>query len=223
MPYPSRVYRSNVIASTGAETVINTIWMRADTILDAGVDHSKDIANTIVTEWSAMILGGTGLPAGLAADFMAHTTWRSVVTYKVNEAGKAVSQAEASFAATVKGSSANNMPPQVAVVGTLLTGAPGRSNRGRIYLGGVAAASVTDQGRINAAPQGRYGDGLAGLYKRLRDKTLQGDVFRPVVVSPTLGAARKITQVQVGDVYDTQRRRRNKLIETRIVRGVDPA
>jgi len=40
------------------------------------------------------------------------------------------------------------------------------------------------------------------------------------VVSGTRTTARKITTVSIGDVWDVQRRRRNKLVETRFLADV---
>lgn len=221
MPYAPNLYRSNVIATVAGEMVINTVWCQLDQGTNNESAAAQIICERIRDEWAAMILGGTGLPTALAATFMLGTQWTAVNTYAVNSAGKATAQAESVFPATVKGSSGNSMPPQVALVGTLLTGAPGRSQRGRIYLGGVGSAGITATGRVSTATRDAAALGLAGFYRRVRHVAGAPDAFRPVVVSPTLGTARKITHVQVGDVYDTQRRRRNKLVEARFRATVD--
>jgi hypothetical protein len=62
---------------------------------------------------------------------------------------------------------------------------------------------------------------MASFYVQLRSVNNAPDVMRPVVVSPTTTSARKITRVQVGNVIDTMRSRRGKLVESRIARPVD--
>jgi len=47
-----------------------------------------------------------------------------------------------------------------------------------------------------------------------------GDIGQPAVISVTKGLVTPVTQVSIGDVVDTQRRRRDTLIETRLTAPV---
>jgi hypothetical protein len=144
-----------------------------------------------------------------------------VTCYAVSELGVATTAAESSFSATHKGTGAVSLPGQVALCATLLTGAPGRSNRGRLFLGGLAGSTLEANGKIRAIDLDVLRNGLAGFYTAVRDNAGTADEFRPVVVSPTLGTSRRITTVQMGDVYDTMRSRRNARSELRSSSLVD--
>jgi hypothetical protein len=79
----------------------------------------------------------------------------------------------------------------------------------------------TTDGRVPIALRDRYARNIAGFYGAVRNNPGGGDDFRPVVVSPKLGTARKITAITVGDLYDTMRSRRNRLVEARVRFTVD--
>jgi hypothetical protein len=195
--------------------------MRTDAVDQFDPLGLKEIADRVRDAWSTMILAGFNASGPLDVDFNANTVWRSVNVYKVDALGKATGQSESAFASNVKGGSGSMVPPQCAIVVTTLTGAPGRSARGRMFLGGLSNNGNDFTGRINPLTRDRLAKGVGGMFTQLRSSGFQADVIRPVVVSPTKNDARKITAVQVGDVYDTMRSRRNKLVEARIRQSVD--
>ena len=115
--------------------------------------------------------------------------------------------------------STNNYPPQISLVGTMKsTLARGLASKGRMYLPGIGA-TVDTNGRIAST------DSLA-ICTNLRlflfeCGQIAGNNNVPVLASfgrtaPLIGAGvtKAIAAVQVGNVYDTQRRRRNALTET---------
>lgn len=124
-------------------------------------------------------------------------------------------------------SSFNRYPPQIALAATLeVAGKRGLASKGRMYLPGIAQA-IEDDGRLSAANSLKVvngfkafmdqvnvavsGDGaviLASQGKRV--KNAQGE-YEPV---PGTAVNDYVTRVRVGSVYDTQRRRRNDLVET---------
>lgn len=219
MPYPDRLYRCNLNAVTAnGERIVNTVWMRRDTVNDA---TAQGVANRVRDSWSKAF---TAPPAGvitLSGVFFGATRWTNVTVYKVNALGQSTEQAEAAFGAAVVGSAGAAVPPQVALVVTLLTGAPGRSARGRMFLGGLSTNGLTADGRLTTARRDDIVAAMTGFYKDLRQSTAVDDAIRPVVVSPTKTDARKITAIQVGDVFDTMRSRRGSLIEARGRGSVD--
>jgi hypothetical protein len=221
MPYVDRLYRVNINAETPGEITVNTVWVRADTITNSAVTAQR-VADKVRDSWGAMVTAGLGGAVGspMAPFFANGTIFRSVTAYKVNALGKSVEQAEAPFGATVKGTGSQALPAQCALVTTLLTGAPGRSARGRLFLGGLSTF-LDGSGRVLPASQLTIAKNMAGFYVDVRSTATNPDDFRPVVVSPTTTTARKITRIQVGNVMDTMRSRRGKLVEGRVSETVD--
>lgn len=110
------------------------------------------------------------------------------------------------------------MPPQIALVASHTTPQPGRRGRGRMFLPGMPIAS-NDNGRIASTPQSAA---LAAQIALLEGLSLDAGVdpanlsVRPIVTGKPYVNYGMITGVNVGNRYDTQRRRRNSLVETRI-------
>lgn len=222
MAYPDKLARFNINASiVGGEVMVHTVWLRRDT---DGFGNNADLqtmADKVRDDWAKSIGGFTGGPPGLGGYLHNATTYTSVDAYAVDAAGHATQQAESLFAAGVTGEQTNALPPQNAVVVTLKTSRPGRSGRGRLYLGGFGTNILAPTGRLSTVARDAFAANLAGFYTRLRDLPLQGDGFRPVVVSPRLTQSFKIAGIEVGDVVDTMRSRRSDLLESRKSAVVD--
>jgi hypothetical protein len=218
---PEGIVRCNINASlqTG-EIMVHTVHMRKDTSAFLPVDL-QSVADKVRDEWTRTINADTGDPVGIGNKLTTSCQYLNVTAYLIGPLGKAVAQAEAAFAATVKGQGTSHLPPQLALVVTLLTNRSGRSGRGRIYLGGLQAATNGTDGRVSAANRTIFVQALSGFYTRLRDLPFANDQIRPVVVSPTTTSSAKITKVSVGDVIDTMRSRRNALVEAKEFATVD--
>lgn len=117
------------------------------------------------------------------------------------------------------GSSGNPLPPQLALVATLVAGSgKGLAGKGRMYLPGIKAG-VDGGGHIDSS----YCQGLANKLKTFFD-TINASTSRPGPVVNVSGGHEKlggagarnvpVNGVRIGNVYDTQRRRRNSLQET---------
>lgn len=103
------------------------------------------------------------------------------------------------------------LPPQCTVAVSLRTALATRAGRGRFYLPTFDKGTVTvSGGRLDStsitATVTAAGDLLASLI---------ADDLTPVIYSRSALTTQPITQYDVGDVIDTQRRRRDKLIEVR--------
>lgn len=120
---------------------------------------------------------------------------------------------------TAGGASTTAMPPQCALVATLTTAIPrGLASKGRMYLPGVNFSVGTD-GRILTTST----DVTAANLKTFFD-TVNASIDKPGTVinaskgrTPPLtggGVNAVVTGLKIGNVYDTQRRRRNDLVET---------
>ncbi|HSR54336.1 MAG TPA: hypothetical protein VLV83_26210, partial [Acidobacteriota bacterium] len=106
------------------------------------------------------------------------------------------------------------LPFQCAVVVSLRTALATRAGRGRMYTPGVAV-DQQDGGRLVTAAQTTIADSA----KAMMD-ALNGAGLAPVIYHKAAGNFDGVTSLDVGDVIDTQRRRRNKLIEGRTSRVV---
>lgn len=115
------------------------------------------------------------------------------------------------------------MPPQCAVVLTLHTAAErGRASRGRIFIP-QPGVSVNPDGHFDAT----QAQGMATAYAQLISDINDGpgltvaDLNVSVVSGVGDAVHHQVTRVSVGDVVDTQRRRRSALKEARKTASVD--
>lgn len=102
-------------------------------------------------------------------------------------------------------------PPQCATVVTLQTGLPGSTNRGRMYIPMLAGAigSALTRSDISTSTASNF----ASLLVSLGGTASGGLSAGAAVVSTKSGAVTPVTSVRIGNVVDTQRRRRDSLIE----------
>ena len=115
-------------------------------------------------------------------------------------------------------STSTNFPPQIALVATLVTAsARGLGAKGRMYLPGIQAG-LDANAKISSTDRGNIATNLAAMFNGINaDADVPGTCMTASFgrVSPaTVGVSQIITSVRVGNVYDTQRRRRNALVES---------
>lgn len=112
------------------------------------------------------------------------------------------------------GAGTPDVPTQIAAVATLLTGAAGRANRGRVYwpIAGCTGRRLTSGQNTTIAQE--TVDIISA--QRTSVSSAWGTDAGPVVGNNGL----LVTRVRVDDVPDTQRRRRNKVSPTSVV-GID--
>lgn len=115
-------------------------------------------------------------------------------------------------------------PPQIALVASLLS-APGTgiARKGRMYLPGVNQTLGSDAHLTSATPTSLCNT-LATFFTNING---DADVPDTVILAskgrapqPSIGLNRVVESVKVGNVYDTQRRRRNQLVETYVSAAV---
>lgn len=158
----------------------------------------------------------TAVAAFFSVDYsatLATTTVANEVTTAelVQATGKQSSKAAdpVNFAGT---STAESLPFQCAPVVSLRSALATRAGRGRFYAPSLAVDQVND-GRMILAARDSLADSAAAMLSSLNDAGLA-----PVLYSRTTHNTQQILRLDVGDVIDTQRRRRNKLIEVRTSR-----
>jgi hypothetical protein len=122
--------------------------------------------------------------------------------------GKQVDAAESSLA--LAGSAvAGLLPYQDTIVASLFTDTATRAGRGRMYLP-VFATSAVNAGRLTAAFRAQVATAVQHFVQNLNTAGYQVVIYHrtPKTFTP-------VTKGYVGDVFDTQRRRRDKLVEVR--------
>ena len=107
-------------------------------------------------------------------------------------------------------SSGNALPNQLAVVCTLRTASAGRAFRGRFYLPAPSPTTLTSSGTMNNLAHAQFQTALEAAFAA-------GSLFGTYVVGhKASGTSTLVTGADVGNVLDTQRRRRNKVVESRL-------
>lgn len=133
--------------------------------------------------------------------------------------GPATEVAERPLSLVGTGTGTQSLPNQCALVVSLRTGNPGRSKRGRVFLPLRNAGAMNQLGLLDQTITQQWADGFADFLGKFNN-SLSGR--RVAVLSKTLQDSFNVTSVDVGNVVDTQRRRRNGQIESRASAEVLP-
>lgn len=136
-------------------------------------------------------------------------TWKEVRVSAINADGTVENGASVgTITSPLAGTGTQSMPPQVAVVSSLVTGGRGPRNRGRLYLPAFTAPTAT--GIVVSA------GGITTVNNATKTAILAFNAItgiRCAVVSRTHATYSDVTFVRVGDQLDTQRRRREGVRE----------
>lgn len=117
------------------------------------------------------------------------------------------------------GNGTETLPPQCSVVATLLSDRPrGLASKGRMYLPGIATA-IGSNGKMSTIRRDTIAANLKTFFDGVRGSF---DVTgTPILAAKGTGAFPALTaqndfieSIRIGDVIDTQRRRRNGLVES---------
>lgn len=111
------------------------------------------------------------------------------------------------------------LPPQNAVVISKVSSLPSRRGRGRMYMP-PPTVDTDDSGRLDTAARDIFAVGAKNMFTTI--STAAGGAYELVIVHPDFipSAFTAFTQVKVGDVFDTQRNRRNKLKEAYNIQSI---
>lgn len=110
----------------------------------------------------------------------------------------------------------NLMPINNAIVASHRTGQIGRPGRGRMFIPGFAAGANSADGRVDGTVLGFLLGAQVALLEacRLGALSTAGVNVLPIVTGGGYTQYATISQVRVGNVWDTQNRRRRQLVET---------
>lgn len=117
--------------------------------------------------------------------------------------------------------SSNSLPLQCSVVTSHVTSQTGKKGKGRQFLPAIDQNSITAGGRLTSDARTACLDAQVAALVAASYTDAGNTVVRPAVISNAstgssldLSKYATINAVRVGDVIDTQRRRRNKLVES---------
>ena len=167
-------------------------------------------ATTAATDFANALWAGSGPTDGYNLVCNDLTTLDDIVVYTLNPSThKATARAEVVGPGAGIGVGAG-LPQEVAIVATLRAVTPGPAGRGRMYLPPPLATSTDVDSKLTTAIQTNTAQNVAdGIQAALLDGFT-------AVLSSVGRADRSIVSVDVGNVFDAQRRRRNKLLEVRV-------
>jgi hypothetical protein len=173
--------------------------------------------NQAALDAAALAIANLTMPSGIITKLSTaakRTGCRLEVRSDTNDALLALSN-QASTSATA-GSTAPLMPFQSALVTSLRTDTPGAHGRGRIYWPCIAANLGTD-GKVPAADVTQFLTDMKTYLLSIRSALAASFPtigFDLAVRSKTTHSTPHVTRIQVGNVVDTQRRRRDHLPES---------
>lgn len=153
---------------------------------------------------------GTLFSSDFLSNFTTGVAWTQINISELGGFGEPVAASQIRPLSETGTAEGAMLPPQCAIVVSHLTLGAGSRNRGRAYLPAPAASGLTTLGRITSTVRGELLTAYAGWLGALDAAGSQ-----PIVRSEVGGGAVSfITSVRVGDVVDTQRRRRGALGES---------
>lgn len=209
-------HRVNRVTMSGTMYGGNEVWTTgfwAGSPSGDAPDPTDLGAEMIADEWQTFYTA-----VGTAISYLWLTTTIKITPYS---AGGVIDQAKIksySYPSAIAGqSAAAGNPPQVALVATLVAdNGIGNGGKGRMFIPGLTAG-VDTTGHI---PTGTANGVAAGIATFLGNVAASFDnPGLPINAAKTSAATgmlainRVLTSVKVGNVYDTQRRRRNALAE----------
>jgi len=198
------IYRASVEGhiNTDQERFVFTLHINAVTGSAAAL--ATDVADGVTLLWSGPPTPASSIqqlvPLGTGPDL--------VVVDELDSAGKNVEQAVETLALT--GTDVNDsLPPNVSVAVSTRTALPTRAGRGRFYLPPYAVDTCVN-GLLDATARSQ----TAAAAKAMLDH-INGGVGQVVINHRFLGTFTPVTAIDVGNVFDQQERRRDKITEVR--------
>lgn len=171
-----------------------------------GLVDADALALTAMTLFQADVWGFGAIQSAWPAT----ATFVGARVHQYDAAGKSIAAGERVQASPAAGADTTALPPQTSVVVSLLTGTPGARNRGRMYFPSPGRTALTATGRLSTTAR----DVLRDRMKVFLDHWNADPVTMPAAVASNAGLfVASVTSIRVGDVVDTQRRRRDSLPE----------
>lgn len=220
MAYPHRVARVTLSGDMfGGQEIWSTGFFMGFENSDAPAPTEQGAAD-IAAAWSTFWSAST---SGVSSRYF----FKMCKVQTMGVDGKAIADTAVYHqpaTAVAGGAGTSVLPPQIALVATLANSLPrGLATKGRMFLPGINFTIAAD-GHIGTLEVGQVATNLQTFFNSIfQDADTPGN---PVLASLgnslqlRPGAIRNVTQIRVGNVYDTQRRRRNALTESYTVKPV---
>lgn len=191
----------------GGDIAQTSLWVEYGGTPTAAQALARFQTNVVDTIWPS----GAG---GIKSNYEGTTILTQVQTRIIEFATGRV-QSVASAAYTRAGSGTGNpCPPEVAMCVSLRTARAGASYRGRMYLPAPRIAVVNSTGKIDSTALSAMVTTIAGALTAMNaDVTYTSAAVQ--VRSRLHNTQEDVTSIDMGDVFDAQRRRRNSTGESR--------
>lgn len=175
-------------------------------IASPGQQALEDLAGVAVSEFMAAVWD-----AAPGALFPTTTTFLGAAARSYDVQNDLIASGQSLLTTPEPGSGATvTLPPGVAEVLSLRTPIPGARGRGRMYLPALCVDEVTSAGRINTTARDVLVNAMAAFIDGWNDDLTTQPV---AVVSQAGSTVTTVNQIRMGNVFDSQRRRRDQLIE----------
>jgi len=178
--------------------------------------HSSSIrslaaAQAAAVAWNATVWNGAVAGNGYRDHVPNNVAMANVTTVELDQTtGRQLARADTGQ--VIIGTAAfTAMPADVALCVSVRSDLPQRRGRGRFYMPQPSTAEATVGGRVQVD---LVNDLMASLTAAWAAYNTASD--RPVLYSRTDRLLRNIVSFNIGDLFDTQRRRENKVLETRV-------
>lgn len=190
-----------------------------------GVAYRRNVDGTSFTQSEVQAAAAAIAAIDLGADLgvVRSTAVRSTtVRLEIRtDANDLVLAAEAPWTKLGSSGSGASKPAQTSLVFSLRSTVPGSRHRGRIYWPALAATINADTLRLTtvatqayATQMAAYLDDIETALKEQLDPSPSLNDWALAVYSPTNQSLTDITRIEVGDILDVQRRRRDSLPES---------
>lgn len=198
------LYQHRFIGNLASGDTFSFSWW-SETSLTIDSSHGNAIT------WAETLWNGQDTLPGYATLCSADVSIQRITTGEISpDTGQQQTLRESNV--NIPGTSESNaLPADVAIVVSLRSPVANRTGRGRFYLPQPTTNALTAVGRLDETAQDTIVDALLAAWTQAN---AAGE--NPVIYSRTQRATREINSFNVGDLFDTQRRRENALTENRV-------
>jgi hypothetical protein len=204
----SNLIRVSILGAlpNGEEWTVNPVWR----INGPGQEVTVAKLTTIAASINAITV-----PTAVRNLMTPSTTINGVRLEARANDGQLMAQAEGLRGVALVGSGGQAHPYQTSIVTSLRTPGPGASGRGRLYWPATGATVGATTLRMSSADVTSTLAGVKG-YLQLIESAITAQVTDCILAvwSRKLNTTFGVTSLLEGDIYDTQRRRRDVLVET---------
>jgi len=179
-------------------------------LLDEPASISQTEALTIATAVDALTI-----PTGLRAALSTGTTFTGTRVEARDRTGALEALAEHTRATPVAGNGTVSHPYQTSAVTSLRTAFPGAQGRGRLYWPATGIAVLSTTSRIDPGQLTSLLSGVKTYLAAIEAAVAVSAGPSPLAVWSRTGSAfHQVNEIRMGDVADTQRRRRDAVTES---------